>query len=166
MEALAQILLERDSYLTKVRNLDGTDYGVGLREKAAELGDSVAQLNLFLMHYRGDNVPLDKGKAIRWLEASAENGNPNAQWELGRQYLNGWDVSINPERALSLYEAAARGGHSEAITAMAAAYAMPSALGLSIDRDREKAMLWLEKSQNWKVMLLKFGWHFICLVMK
>lgn len=147
MEALAQILLEkRDNYLTKVRHLDGPDYGVVLREKAAKLGDSVAQLNLFLMNYRGDNVPVDKGKAIRWLEASADNGNPDAQWELGRQYLNGWDVPINPEKALSLYEAAARGGHSKAITAVGAAYAMPSAVGLSIDRDREKAMFWLEKS--------------------
>ena len=147
MEALAQILLEhRKGYLTKVDSLDSADYGYQLRKKAGELGDSAAQLNLFLMHYRGDHVPTDKVTAIKWLVASAENGNPDAQWELGRQFINGWDVPKDVGRGFELYKSAAEAGHSAAITAVGAGYAMPSALGLNIERDREKAITWLEKS--------------------
>jgi len=147
MEGLAEILIShREGYLSKVGSLDTPQYGIDLRKQAAELGNSASQLNLYFDYARGDHVPIDKVAAIKWLEAAAENGNPEAQWQLGRQFLNGWDVPKDVDKGFELYKSAAEGGHSKATAAVGAGYAMPSDIGLSIERDREKAIAWLEKS--------------------
>jgi uncharacterized protein len=119
MESLAQTQLEnRSGYLTQVSVLDSIESGVELRKKAAELGNALAQLNLFVQYYNGTHVPNSKSEAIKWLKASSENGNPDAQFELAKQYLNGWDVPKDQKKGISLYESAAESGHDEAILAL------------------------------------------------
>jgi TPR repeat protein len=143
MESLAQTQLEnRSGYLTQVSVLDSIESGVELRKKAAELGNAVAQLNLFVQYYNGTHVPNSKSEAIKWLKASSENGNPDAQFELAKQYLNGWDVPKDQKKGISLYESAAKRGHDKALLGLAAAYMA----GIGVEKDFSIALEWYNKA--------------------
>nr|HEX4314566.1 hypothetical protein [Kofleriaceae bacterium] len=50
-----------------------------LYERAAVLGDVVAELNIGLCYLDGSGVSLDAATALRWLEAAAEHGKANAR---------------------------------------------------------------------------------------
>ncbi|RIA82378.1 hypothetical protein C1645_835445 [Glomus cerebriforme] len=70
-------------------NLEPADWYIGtnidkqkafeLYQKAANLGDSIAQYNLALMYEKGDEIKKDKNQAIYWYEKSAEQGDKYAQ---------------------------------------------------------------------------------------
>ena len=55
---------------------------VELYQKAANLGDEVAQYNLALMYKNGVGIEKDVDKAIYWYEHSAKQGYQNAQNQL------------------------------------------------------------------------------------
>lgn len=152
METLANILVEhRSGYLTQVPVLDSIESGVELRKKAAELGNSLAQLNLFVQYYNGTHVPANKAEAIKWLKASAENGNLNAQFELGRTYINDWGVLPQDQvKGVALYKSAAMKGHSRAIVALGAAYTS----GLGVEKNASMALDWLKKAPEKEAALM------------
>ena len=145
MESLAQMQLEQRSvFATRVQNLDSIESGLELRQKAAELGDSEAQWNLFIQYYNGAHVPANKKISLKWLKASAKGGNLDAQFALGKQYLNGWDVPKDEKKAIALYESAANGGHSKATIALGSAYAS----GVGVKSNSTMALEWLNKANE------------------
>jgi hypothetical protein len=155
MESLAQILLEhRAGYLAQVKVLDSIESGIELRKKAAELGDTNAQLRLFVHYYNGDHVPMSKAEAIKWLKRSAEGGNPDAQYDLGLQFLNGWNIPKDIKKTAALYESAAKKGHPKAILGIGSLYAV--GLG-EIDKDNTVALSWLEQLPEQEAAMA-IGW--------
>jgi TPR repeat protein len=142
MEALANIQIEqREGYLTKVETIGSIEDGVNLRVRAANQENAVAQHNLFIQLYNGNNIDQNKTEAIKWLMRSAENGYPPAQYDLGRNYLNGWDLQKDQKRAFELYRAAAEEGFEDAIVAVGSAYYV----GLGVDKNYLNAIQWFER---------------------
>ena len=96
------------------------EYGKGTAEdytqavqwykKAAEQGDTQAQLNLALMYKYGTGVSEDYSQAVFWYKKAAEQGNTKAQVNLATMYNAGAGV---PENYILAYKwsnlAAARG---------------------------------------------------------
>ncbi|HET9041974.1 MAG TPA: SEL1-like repeat protein, partial [Burkholderiales bacterium] len=47
--------------------------------RAADQRDAQAQLNLGILFYKGDGVPVDHAQARAWLVLAADNGNARAK---------------------------------------------------------------------------------------
>jgi TPR repeat protein len=60
------------------------DYGraIEMLTPLADRGNAVAQMQLGLIHARGEGVPRDDVAAIDWLTRAAEQGQSEAQFEL------------------------------------------------------------------------------------
>ena len=58
----------------------------------AELGDTVAQLNVGNSYYTGDGIPQNYDEAAKWYRFAAKKGNPIAQNNLGMMYSIGVGV--------------------------------------------------------------------------
>ena len=57
--------------------------------KAADQGDSEAQLNLGFMYTLGHGVPKNYAAAASWYRKAAEQGHASAQFNLGLMYSSG-----------------------------------------------------------------------------
>jgi TPR repeat protein len=57
--------------------------------KAAEQGNSDAQLDLSACYFKGEGVHEDSAEAVTWLRKAAEQGHVEAQANLGRCYYHG-----------------------------------------------------------------------------
>ena len=64
----------------------------GISQKAAEEGNVIAQYNLGLRYYLGDDVPQDYGKAVEWWQKAAQQDYADAQFNLGLMYQHGMGV--------------------------------------------------------------------------
>ena len=73
-----------------------------------------AQLNLALMHARGDGMPRDPAQALLWCERAARQGHPAAQDQLGVMLLSGEARPRDEVEALAWFMVAANQGHAEA----------------------------------------------------
>lgn len=73
----------------------------------AEKGDAEAQLNLGLIHARGDGVPADMDVAVKWFRKAAGQGNSYAQFNLGVAYFNGTGAPKDSVEAVKWYRLAA-----------------------------------------------------------
>ena len=71
---------------------------VALYERAVELGDVDAMLNLGLMYMTGE-FKLDKKKAVQLWRMAADRGNATAQKNLGCAYRNGDGCSKDLDEA-------------------------------------------------------------------
>jgi TPR repeat protein len=60
--------------------------------KAAEQGDSLAQVNLGVLYDHGQGVRKDYKQAAAWYRKAAEQGNPRAQSNLSESYIKGQGV--------------------------------------------------------------------------
>ena len=80
---------------------------------AATNGDAVAQLQLGINYYVGDNgCKTDHGEAVRWFELAAKQGLAHAQFNLGCCYSMGIGVpQLDVERAMELFQLAADQDH-------------------------------------------------------
>ena len=80
---------------------------------AATNGDAVAQLQLGINYYVGDNgCKTDHGEAVRWFELAARQGLAHAQFNLGCCYSMGIGVpQQDVERAMELFQLAADQDH-------------------------------------------------------
>lgn len=76
-------------------------------KKAAEKGDSDAQLKLGNLYIEGRAVEKDYVEAIKWLRTAAESSNSVAQLELGLRYLRGDKVATNQIDGLKWLQRAA-----------------------------------------------------------
>lgn len=64
-------------------------------ELKARKGDINAQYKLGLKYYKGQGVPKNNGKAMKWFKKAAEQGHADAQYNLGVMY--DYDVEIPGE---------------------------------------------------------------------
>ena len=80
----------------------------------AELGDTVAQLNLGNSYYTGEGVPQNYNEAAKWYRIAAKKGNPVAQNNLGMMYSIGIGVPKRFIRAYVWSSVAAAQGNDQA----------------------------------------------------
>jgi len=78
-----------------------------LFQRAADLGNVEAMLNVGVAHMNGSGVKLDKKKAVKYYRMAADRGMPNAQFALGMCYDNGNGVAQDYAEATRLYKLAA-----------------------------------------------------------
>jgi Sel1 repeat-containing protein len=79
----------------------------------AELGGPTAQERLGLAYARGDKLPLDRTKAVFWLNRSASQGNPSAQLAMSRQLADRTDRPSDLTDAYKWALIAAKGGNDK-----------------------------------------------------
>lgn len=104
----------------------------------ADRGNAVAQMQLGLIHARGEGVPRDGVAAIDWLTRAAEQGQSEAQFELGVMNRDGSGTPIDGKRAIYWFERAAEAGAPHAFNAIGEMY-----LGHpDIAQDYEMALIW------------------------
>jgi TPR repeat protein len=68
-------------------------------EKAAVLGDDVAQSNIGKMYYSGKGVKQDYSLSFDWCLKAAVQGNNTAQLDVGYMYENGEGTDIDYGKA-------------------------------------------------------------------
>ena len=76
-------------------------------QRAAAEGNRVAAFNLAIMHWRGESVPVNYDKALRWLRVAADKRLPQAEYVLGLLYEHGDQVPRSQPHALIEEPAAA-----------------------------------------------------------
>ena len=106
--------------------------------KTAEQGDSCAQSILGLMYDKGEGVPEDDRKAVKWFRLAAEQGHAEAQFNLGLMYDKGEGVPESDLEAGKWFRLAAEQGHAEAQFNLGYMYAN----GEGVGRDYVKAYIW------------------------
>lgn len=99
--------------------------------KAAQQGDSKAQINLGLAYENGKGIAKDEAQAAEWFRKAAEKGDPLAQDILGYLYANGKGVATDKEHAMVWYRKAAEQGNVNAQFNLAIAY--KNGIGLAKD---------------------------------
>jgi len=92
--------------------------------KAAEKGNTDAQVNLAVMYAEGRGVELNGLNAARWYRKAAEAGNVIAQYNLAVMYHLGQGISKSYDDAIDWYEKAARQGNANAMNNLAFMYGM------------------------------------------
>ncbi|GBC09615.1 hypothetical protein RclHR1_00900001 [Rhizophagus clarus] len=106
-----------------------------LYEKAANLGNSIAQYNLAQMYKTGEGVNIDYEKAFKLFEESFRGEYLNGIFMLGYCYSNGIGTSVDGHKAFELYEKAANLGHNVALRNLALMFKK----GEIIDKNYDKA---------------------------
>ena len=79
--------------------------------KAADQGESNAQLTLGYCYDQGRGVGQDYKTALSWYRKAAEQGYDKAQYNIGVFYDNGTGVSKDIDKAVEWYRKAAAQGH-------------------------------------------------------
>lgn len=80
--------------------------------KAAEQGNSSAQINLGAMYAEGQGVAQDFQEALVWYREAAQQGEAVACFNLGVMYIEGQGVARDFQEALKWYRQAAAQGHA------------------------------------------------------
>jgi hypothetical protein len=86
----------------------------------AEQGFAVAQMNLALLHLRGEGVEKSPSEAARWMRAAALQGFAKAQARLGAMYEHGRGVPVDPTMAYFWSHRAAQQGDPSGLEQRAA----------------------------------------------
>ncbi len=124
------------------------DYETAFKEwlPLAEQGEAEAQYNLGVLYDKGQGVPQDDTKAVRWYRLAAGQGNSAAQFNLGVMYANGQGVPQDDGEALRWYRLAAEQGKASAQNNLGVSYAK----GQGVLQDYAQAHMWasLAAAQN------------------
>jgi transcriptional regulator GlxA family with amidase domain len=116
--------------------------------KAAEQGDAVAQIKLFLIYSTGIGVKKDLHKGVQWLQKSADQGNQIAlefinsavvQDYIARHYLNGENYTT----AAKWFKKAAEQGIADAQFRLGLMYFLGNK---GVPENRQLAISWLKKA--------------------
>jgi TPR repeat protein len=110
--------------------------------KAAEQGDSTAQLNVGWCYAKGEGVEKDLAEAVAWFRKAAEQGNSTAQCSLGMCYTHGQGVEKDMTEAAAWYRKAAEQGDSKAQCSLGMCYAK----GQGVEKDMTEAAAWYRKA--------------------
>ena len=113
-----------------------------LYERAAELGDLVAQFNLGVFYEHGQGVPVDRRLAETYLERSATQGHDSAQLNLGLLYQSGVEGVPDYKKAIYWLQMAAESGNPKAHGAIGSMYFG----GHGVNQNTAKAIYHLELS--------------------
>ena len=90
--------------------------------KDAEGGNPKAQLDLGIAYSKGEGIPQDYAKSMKWYRMAAEQGLAEAQNNLGVAYYNGQGVPQDYTEAMKWYRMAAEQGLAEAQNNLGVAY--------------------------------------------
>ncbi|KAG0289314.1 hypothetical protein BGZ97_006492 [Linnemannia gamsii] len=112
--------------------------------RAAEQGDSFAQLCVGSLLAYGQGVPQDYTKAATWYLMAANQGLAVAQFYLGVMYYEGLGVPQEYSKAIEWYIKAAQQGHPDAMVSLG----IVSARGWGVPEDRSKAVEWFSKAAD------------------
>jgi uncharacterized protein len=91
-------------------------------QKAAELGDSKAQLQLAQAYEDGNGLPKDDTLSIQWLRRAAEAENADAQNSLGVAFRMGRGVRKDYKEAVVWYRKGAKNGSANAMFNLGTVY--------------------------------------------
>ena len=83
--------------------------------KAAEQGNTEAQLYLGSCYFYGDGVAQDKAEAVKWWLKAAQQGLPEAQYDLAIAYNKGVGVKEDPAKAKKWLQKAAAQKYEPAV---------------------------------------------------
>jgi len=116
------------------------DYETAFKEwlPLAEQGEAEAQYNLGVLYDKGQGVPQDDTKAVRWYRLAAGQGNSAAQFNLGVMYANGQGVPQDDGEALRWYRLAAEQGKASAQNNLGVMYNF----GQGVPQDDGEALRW------------------------
>ena len=107
--------------------------GAGYLERAARLGDSFAQYELY-KYFRKQPTDEDKAQAQFWLNESALAGDLDAQFRQGLQCWSGQGgKSVNLREALRWTCRAAEGGNIQAVTTLAGFFVAGNILPVNLN---------------------------------
>lgn len=120
------------------------DYATALAKlkKAAQAGDTRAQISLGFMYEDGKGVTQDYVQAVRWYTKAAELGDASAQFLLGSMYENGKGVAQDYVQAVRWYTKAAEAGDVDAQYKLGQMYAN----GQGVPQDYLQAARWYTKA--------------------
>jgi uncharacterized protein len=110
--------------------------------RAANAGNSMAQLQVGSQYEQGEGVPKNNVEAVRWYAKSAAAGNPTAQKNLGQMYENGQGTAENWPLAAQWYQKSANQANADGEFALGRAYEF----GIGIEQDRSKAIQWFQRA--------------------
>jgi TPR repeat protein len=111
--------------------------------KCSEMGNIRCTSSLGQMYDVGDSVPLDRARALSYLQRGAEAGNRGAQYTFGMYYEEGEVIPKDIKKALEWYTKSANQGSMQGERHLGFAYEFAD---LGLPHDRPKAIEWLSKS--------------------
>jgi len=121
--------------------------------KAADQGDSVAQLYLGMRYSDGKGVPKDAAMAASWYRKAAEQGDAGAQGLLGDAYYNGDGVTRDLVEAAKWFRKAADQGDANSQHDLGVCYAN----GQGVEKDAVEAAKWYRKAAEQGVVMAQFN---------
>ncbi|KAF8926274.1 hypothetical protein BGZ47_002827, partial [Haplosporangium gracile] len=126
--------------------------------KAAERGNTTAQLTLARMYENGQGIERSDVEAVIWYRKAADRGNAEAQFSLGQLYDYGRGVNEDIVDAAQWYRRAADQGHVDAQVKMGSW----CSLGLGVKKSDVEAVNWYRKAalQGNATGQLNFGYMY------
>jgi hypothetical protein len=109
-------------------------------QRAAELGDGLAQAILGDIFSAGTLIPVDYPQAVKWYRLSAEQGQKDGEFGLAARYVLGQGVEADQAEAFRWFKAAADQGHANAQYNVARLYET----GNGVPRDLNAAVRYYE----------------------
>ena len=107
-----------------------------LLERASEMGNAEAMVNVGYCFENGYGVPQDKTKAFYWFQQAAKLGSVRGLFNLAGCYLNGDGVSQDKHKAIELHKQAADMGDDYAMLKLGNFYAK----GDGVPKNETKAL--------------------------
>jgi len=125
---------------------DRGDYATAypLIKQMAQQGMPGAQFILGLIYDKGQGVPQNDTKAVKWYRKAAEQGLAEAQYDLGVMYATGQGVQQNLSEAEKWFRKAAEQGIAEAQYNLGVMYDQ----GYGVSQDDSEAVRWYQKSSE------------------
>jgi len=108
----------------------------------AKAGDSFSQYSLGNAYLRGNEVSIDKEKAIHWFKQAAQQGHAKSEYKLGYLYYSGKNVNRDYRTAFEWFERSAKRNYSPAQFYLGKMYAA----GQGTNLDYTVALDWLNKA--------------------
>ncbi|RZI46076.1 rhomboid family intramembrane serine protease [Candidatus Finniella inopinata] len=113
-------------------------------KKAAEEGESTAQLYFGIIYLEGYGLKKDIQKGLEWIQKSVNQENTLAQWLFGLMYIDGVGVQKNLEKAFELIKKAALKGNMRALSFLGKAYQ----LGDGVNQNHDEAIKYYRLAAN------------------
>ena len=110
--------------------------------KAAEQGNTPAQMQLGMAYINGKGIAKDAAEGVRWLRKAAEQGNALAQLALGGTYINGEGIAKDAAEGVRWLRKAAEQGNALAQLALGEVYVN----GEGIAKDAAEGVRWIRKA--------------------
>ena len=134
------------TYLARIHRIDANNsLAVEKYQKAIELGDDLAKVDLGYMYLGDQGVKIDTHKAMDLFEEAWESGCAEAVFGIGLLYEDDrFEVSMNKEKAIQYFEIASQS--DDPYTAALAYQELAEVYNSGEDADIDKALENLEKA--------------------